>query len=59
MARKRRQARTPGPGRNLAVRPGGGPHKPDEEKRASDRERREIEEQRDEAEEREGPDRAG
>ncbi len=50
---KRKRVRMPGPGRNLAVRPGGGPHKLDEEKRASDRKRREIEEQRDEAEERE------
>jgi hypothetical protein len=52
--KKPRSPSPPGPGRNLAVRPGGGPHVLDEDKRASDRLRREIEEQRVEREEREG-----
>jgi hypothetical protein len=53
--KKRRSPSPPGLGRNLALRPGGGTHVPDEEKRASDRVRREIEEQREdrEAQERE------
>ncbi len=49
--KKRRSPSPPGIGRNLAVRPGGGPHTTDEEKRTSDRIRREIDEQRQEAEE--------
>jgi hypothetical protein len=44
--KKRRSPSAPGLGRNLALRPGGGPHVPEEEKRASDRLRREIEDQR-------------
>jgi hypothetical protein len=56
MAQKRKQGvRPPGPGRNLAIRPGGGPHRTDEEKRVADRERREIEEQREDADEQEEP----
>jgi hypothetical protein len=48
MAKKRSRRRSRGPalGRNLALRPGGGAHRPAEEKRAADRERREIDEQR-------------
>jgi hypothetical protein len=47
MARKRkRRLVPPGPGRNLALRPGGGPHRAREEKRVPERERREIDEQR-------------
>ena len=49
--KKRRSPSAPGLGRNLAVRPGGGPHVPEEEKRAGDRLRREIEDQRGELEE--------
>ena len=45
--RKRSPAR-PALGRNLAVRPGAGAHKPDAEKRASDKLREEIEEQHEE-----------
>jgi hypothetical protein len=44
--RKRLFVSPPGPGRNLALRPGGGPHAAEEEKRARDKLRREIEEQR-------------
>ncbi|MCL4290083.1 MAG: hypothetical protein KJ051_07385 [Thermoleophilia bacterium] len=44
--RKRKGLLTPpGPGRNLALRPGGGPHRPQAEKRARDRLRRELGEQ--------------
>jgi hypothetical protein len=49
--KKHRSPSAPGLGRNLAVRPGGGPHVPEEEKRASERLRREIEDQRGELEE--------
>jgi hypothetical protein len=42
----------PALGRNLAVRPGAGPHKLAGEKRKSDRLRREIDEQRDPPDER-------
>ncbi|MCC6224581.1 MAG: hypothetical protein IT201_13950 [Thermoleophilia bacterium] len=45
MKRKRRRKGPlvpPGPGRNLAVRPGGGTHRPDAEKRARERLRREL-----------------
>ena len=44
--RKRRVLTPPGPGRNLAIRPGGGPHAEESEKRARDKLRREVEEQR-------------
>jgi hypothetical protein len=53
--KRRRVVSAPGPGRNLALRPGGGPHTSDEDKRASDKVRREIQEQRDERQEREPP----
>ena len=53
--KRRRAVSPPGPGRNLALRPGGGPHALDEDKRAGDKVRREIEEQRDERQEREPP----
>lgn len=46
--RRRRSSRGPALGRNLALRPGGGTHRPAQEKRAADRERREIDEQREE-----------
>ena len=36
----------PALGRNLALRPGGGAHTPEGEKRAAEKRRREIEEQR-------------
>jgi hypothetical protein len=49
--KKRRSPSAPGLGRNLALRPGGGTHVPEEEKRASDQLRREIEDQRGELEE--------
>jgi hypothetical protein len=54
MARKRHRKRPapPSPGRNLAVRPGGGPHTLASEKRKADRMRREIDELREEADER-------
>jgi hypothetical protein len=56
MKRKRRRSHSPpGLGRNLAVRPGGGPHVPDEEKRASDRIRREIDEELEDLEDLEEP----
>ena len=45
--KRRRAVSPPGRGRNLALRPGGGPHALDEDKRAGDKVRREIEEQRD------------
>jgi hypothetical protein len=41
----------PGPGRNLAVRPGAGPHAEEADKRARAKLRREIEEQLEEPEE--------
>ena len=43
--RKRRLSSRPALGRNVALRPGGGPHTPEEEKRAAEKLRREIEEQ--------------
>jgi hypothetical protein len=51
MAGKRKPKRKRSPvrpalGRNLAVRPGAGTHKPDAEKRASEKLRADIEEQR-------------
>jgi len=44
--RKPRPVTPPGPGRNLAIRPGGGPHAEESEKRARDKLRREVDEQR-------------
>ena len=44
--RPKKRLSRPALGRNLAVRPGAGPHKPAREKRRADRLRREIDEQK-------------
>ena len=59
MKRKRRRKgllTPPGPGRNLAVRPGGGTHRPDADKRARDRLRRELDEREGESGQSDDPD---
>jgi len=45
--KKARIVRTPGAGRNEALRPGGGPHRSAQEKRAADRLRRDVDERLD------------
>ena len=48
--KRARRGRIPGAGRNEAIRPGAGTHRPPQEKRADDRLRRELDERLEDAE---------